>query len=258
VACFWLAERAAQPYQKERALPTGTFELVINLRDDRIQIFDRQQLDRIQSFCGTMICGVHSEYFVTDSAPDESILGVHFKPGGAMPFLPVPAGELHNAHVSLDVLWGANAGELRNRLLELDTPLARFRLLEQFLLERVLRPLARNMPVAFALQAFQRQPHAQTIAAVVDQAGMSHRRFIQVFRDDVGLTPKQFCRIRRFQEVLASIERQQQVAWADIALACGYYDQAHCIHDFQAFAGLSPAAYLRERSERINHVLLPD
>jgi AraC-like DNA-binding protein len=256
IACFWLAERAAQPRVRERALPTGTIELVFSLRDDEMRIFDRR-LDRGQSFRGAMVCGPHSEHFVIDSAPDELILGVHFRPGGAAPFFTLPAGELHNAHVSLEALWGANAARLREQLLEVVARPARFPLLEQLLIGYAPRPLERHPAVAFALRAFQRGPHMRTIAGVADQIGLSHRRFIQLFRDEVGLTPKQFCRIRRFQAALRSIDGQQQVAWADVALACGYYDQAHCIHEFQAFAGLTPTTYLRERSVRLNHVLLP-
>ncbi|GEM_PF-1956978 len=75
VEMFWLYEGFTQP-AKERALPTGTVELVISLRDDRLQVFDRHSAN--YNFRGAMICGPHSEFFVTDSAKDESVLGVHF------------------------------------------------------------------------------------------------------------------------------------------------------------------------------------
>jgi AraC-like DNA-binding protein len=247
---------------KERALPTGTVELVISLRGDRLQVFDRRNTDR--SFLDAMICGPHSEFFVIDSAKDESVLGVHFKPGGAFPFLNLPAGELHNAHVSLETLWGAPAFELRERLLEAKTPEAKFRILERTLLARASRCLTRHPyghcpAVAFALKEFERSPHLRKISDVTDQIGLSQRRFIQVFRDEVGLTPKLFCRIQRFQEVLRRIGKGQQFEWVDVALDCGYYDQAHFINDFQAFSGLNPTAYLAHPKDRNpNHVPIRD
>jgi AraC-like DNA-binding protein len=248
VELFWLYEGFTQP-EKERALPTGTVELVINLREDRLQVFDRQNTDRLRNFRGSMICGPHSEFFVIESGLDELILGVHFKPGGARPFLKVPTGELHNAHVSLDTLWGAKAVALRDRLLDPKTPEARFRILEQCLMAQVAWPWAWHPAVAFALKEFQGVPHARTISDVAEQIGISQRRFIQVFRDEVGLTPKLFCRVRRFQEVLRLIGRGR-VEWVDVALACGYYDQAHFINDFQAFSGLNPTAYVTHREDR--------
>ena len=88
--------------------------------------------------------------------------------------------------------------------------------------------------------------------------GISHKHFIAQFRAVVGLTPKRFCRIRRFQQVLAEVEARQAVKWADLACACGYYDQAHFVHDFQGFSGLNPSAYLTQRGEYLNFVPMPD
>jgi AraC-like DNA-binding protein len=69
------------------------------------------------------------------------------------------------------------------------------------------------------------------------------------------MPPKLFCRVRRFQQVLRFIEKEQPFDWVEVALACGYYDQAHFINDFQAFSGLNPTAYLAHPKERnANHV----
>jgi AraC-like DNA-binding protein len=258
VELLWFYQGCPQPHLKERALPTGTMELVVNLSHDQLRVFDRHESHSFRSFPGSMVCGAHSEFFVIEPNQDQSIVGVHFKPGGAFPFFNLPAGELHNTHLSLETLWGTKAGELRERLLEARTPDGQFIILEQFLLEQASGCLSRHAAVAVGLSAFQRVPHSRKIAEVVGQIGISQRRFIEVFRDQVGLTPKQFCRVRRFQSVLRLIGKGRRVDWIDIALACGYYDQAHFINDFQAFSGLNPAAYLRNPGERLNHVPFSD
>lgn len=258
VGLFWYFAGSSPVYAKERCLPTGTTELVINLREDRIRIFDNANPERYRQFCGSIVCGTQSEFFVIDRASEEEVIGVHFKPGGAFPFLPLPAGELLDEHVGLDDLWGAAAHELREQLLSACTPETRFAVLERWLLARLKRPLARHPAVSFALRAFQDVPHAQTIAQVSSRIGLSQRRFIQLFHEQVGLTPKLFCRVQRFQQVLRLIELQQRISWVDVATACGYYDQAHFIHDFQAFSGLNPKTYLTLRGERLNHVRISD
>ena len=91
---------------------------------------------------------------------------------------------------------------------------------------------------------------------MTDSIGLSPRRFIEVFSQQVGLTPKRFCRVQRFQHVLRSIYTRDSVDWADLALTCGYFDQAHFIHDFRAFSGLSPTAYADQRGRHPNHVPL--
>ena len=80
------------------------------------------------------------------------------------------------------------------------------------------------------------------------------RRFIQIFRDEVGLTPKLLCRVLRFQEVINTIEKRDAVDWVDIALSCGYFDQAHFIHDFRSFAGITPTGYQAGKTQFRNHV----
>jgi AraC-like DNA-binding protein len=256
VALFWLYEGFVAPHAKERVLPTGTIELVINLRDDTLRVYDRHNHSQFQSFHGSLLCGAHSEFFVIDTACQAAIMGVHFKPGGAFPFLQLPACELHDAHVSLDMLWGAKANDLREQLLDAKAPETRFRILQQFLLAQASRSLARHPAVAWALKELQCVPHTQPLSDLAAQIGLSPRRFIQMFREEVGLTPKLFCRIQRFQEVVRRIGRGQQIDWVDVALACGYFDQAHFIHDFRAFSGLNPTTYLAQRGEHLNHVPL--
>jgi AraC-like DNA-binding protein len=259
VAFFWLYEGDDPSHDKERRLPTGTAELVLNLRDDTLRVYDRKNTEQFESFSGSLISGAHSEFFVIDTANLASIMGVCFKSGGAFPFFKLPAGELHNRHVSLETLWGAEAGFLRERLLAATSAEIKFRLLEQVLLAQAVRPLTRHPAVALALKEFRSMGHLRLVGDLTAQIGLSPRRFIQVFREEVGLTPKLFWRIRRFQEVLHLIQKEGQVEWADVALTCGYFDQAHFIHDFRAFSGLNPLVYLTRRSEQhLNHVPLRD
>jgi AraC-like DNA-binding protein len=152
-------------------------------------------------------------------------------------------------------LWGASAAaELRERLLEAPTPERKLREMSQVLEEQVVRPLSPLPAVAYALREFGNQQRWRTVAEVTQQIGLSQRRFIQVFREAVGLSPKLFCRIGRFQQVLQHIQRGTSVRWSQLAMSCGFYDQAHFIHEFQAFAGINPSAYLTSKGERLNHL----
>jgi AraC-like DNA-binding protein len=253
VALLWLYDGWSMPHAKERALPDGSVELVINLREDETRLYDAEDTDTARRFSGTLLCGPHSHSFVIDTAEQTSVAGVHFRPGGAFPFLGMPADELAETHVSLETLWGGAARELRERVLAAPTADAKLDVLEETLNSR-LAAAARHPAVAFALSRFRANPHAGAVARVESEIGLSPRRFIELFRREVGLTPKLFCRVRRFQRVLASIHRQESVAWADVAVSCGYYDQPHFIHDFRAFSGINPTAYLERRGRHRNHV----
>ena len=237
---LWLLENATPSHASERVLPTGTIELVINLRDEKAPDFD------------AVVAGPHTRFFVLDTSRPESVIGVHFRPSGAYPFFALPMDELRNRQVALEALWGSRATELRERLLAAGTGEAKLLLLERALLSLLHRPHSRHAAIGHALAAFRRGP--RRIADVVDETGMSQRCFIRRFSDEVGLTPKAFCRIRRFQRAVALLHCTQDVDWAETALCCGYYDQSHMIHEFRELAGLSPADYLSRRTLRMNHV----
>src|ERR1035438_4126599 len=247
VELLWLYEGYSQPHDKERLLPNGCMELVINLREDQARVYDRRDTSQFQTTRGAILVGVQSEFFVIDTAQQTSVIGAHFKPGGAFPFFKLPAGEFHNQHLSLDLLWGTAAIELRDRLLEARASETKFQILEESLLDHARKPLLRHPAVNYALNEFGDLRRSPSIEQVTNQIGLSSRRFIDVFNDQVGLTPKLFSRVQRFQKVLRRIGMGRDVDWTDVALTCGYFDQAHFIHDFKAFSGLSPTAYAAHR-----------
>ena len=263
VEFFWFREGDHLTQSQSRLLPIGSMELVINLHEDRIPLFDRQSRAECGSTNGTMICGIHSEGFIIRIDSKISVIGVHFKPGSSPAFLALPARELSNQRIGLDELWQGRAAELRDRLIEAPTIESRFLILEQFLLmvmqlpDRAVLQEHRHPVVDFALREFARSP-TPTVRAVVDQIGYSDRHFNQLFRDQVGLTPKLFCRVRRLRQVLYLIAGKEQVDWADLAFTCGYFDQAHLIHDFRSLTDCTPTEYLAQRGFHPCHVVLPN
>jgi len=255
VEMFWLYEGYDPGHPRERLLPTGTTELVFDLDDAPMRIAPHDEA-AFRTFRGPVLCGVHAEPFVIDTSLPAAVLGVHFKPGGAFPFLPVPADEFRGTHVPLDAMWGARAHSLKEEVLNAPSTAGKFAALERGLLSAARRPLARHPAVRFALAQFLDGTPVGRVGKVADRVGLSRRRFIEAFRVEVGLTPKLFCRVRRFQDVLTHIDGHRRVGWSAVAQACGYFDQAHFINDFRAFSGFNPATFLAVRGAHRNHVPL--
>jgi AraC-like DNA-binding protein len=253
VRCFWYSEGAPQPHARERLMPNGEATIVFNLRDDTMRLYDADDLNRYTSCGVAALTGPRTGCFAIDTASQDRVIGIQFLPGGAFPFFREPAAELANQSTPLDCLW-KDAGEIREQLLAVPSVDAMFLILERALLHQLVRPLELHPAVGFARVQICRAPHIATVSGVVDRTGLSQRRFIELFRDQIGLPPKAFCRVRRFQRVLESVHRKARVDWAQVALDGGYYDQAHFIHDFQGFSGLTPAAYLARATEHLNHV----
>lgn len=253
VDCFWHWDGYPAPAAKERALPSGSLDLIINLDVDRLTFFALDEATALRA-PGMVLCGAHARYVTIGTGAGMTVMGVHFKPGGAAPFLRVSAAELEDTFVSLDALWGTRAPRLHAQLSETQSTQERFRRLEAALRSE-LQPLDIHPAVAEALHAFE-DPQLRSVADVNARTGLSPRLLIQHFRSRIGLTPKAYWRIRRFQAALRHLENSRGASGAEVAADHGYFDQAHLIRDFQAFAGMSPRAYLAQEVFRPNHVPL--
>lgn len=244
VAVFWYWQGHEVSSSKERVLPTGAADLVIRLGNPR------------PSDSG--ISGARSQSVIIERNTQDRLLGIHFKAGGVFPFLGFPSEELHNRGITLADLWGhGRASRLLCLLHHAKTVGMKFQVLERWLLQTVDRPLQHHPAVAFAMREFCSDPGLRSSAQVADKMGFSQRRFIELFRSEVGLTPKLFCRLQRFREVIRTIQNVATVDWADLAVSRGYYDQSHFNHEFQEFSGLTPGAYLGLRTPYMNHIRFP-
>ncbi len=246
-------------HRQERIVPSGTLEMVFNLHENGFRIHDAEQPQRFQRFSGAIISGTYTGPFIIDARQHTSVLGVHFQPGGAFPFLGPAVSELAGRHFDLEELWGPAAIELRDRLCAAHQPGERFRLVQQALLAHLFRPMEHHYAVRLALSLFCSPDPGLSVREVVRRAGLSQRRFIQLFAREVGLAPKQFCRVRRFQQTLGRLRQTVTPDWAQLVSDCGYFDQSHLIREFRDFCGLQPGQYLRDQNYRVkeNHVPLP-
>jgi AraC-like DNA-binding protein len=250
---FWYCEQYLASHRKERVLPSGRFQLIIHLTD----VFASQHdfvSGEMPLPSPMLVVGMRSRFGIVDTSMLRSVIGVVFRPGGACPFFDESAQCFYNDTVPLDDIWNSAASDLRYRLQEASTVHEKFRVMEVALLARLKKSFQLHPCVRYALGRFTRSPHVRSVIALTKEVGLSRRRFAQLFREQVGITPKLYCRVNRFQNVLQRIASGSPVNWADVALACGYYDQPHLNHDFFDFSGISPATYLASNPRSLTHV----
>lgn len=244
VELLWYFQGDEISNAKERVLPTGAADLIIRLDSARAS--------------DSAMFGPRTRPAVIRTSSRFEMLGVHFKLGGAFPFLQCPVGELHNAGVTVGDLWGERQAErLLSELHEARGAERKCRLLGQWLMRLAADRLDRHPAVTFAMRAFCSGPFGSA-AEIADKTGYSQRHFIELFRKEVGLKPKQFHRLYRFRRVVEAVQGRADVDWTDIGLSSGYFDHAHLIHDFREFSDMTPEQYLKFRTPFINHVRVPD
>ena len=188
--------------------------------------------------------GVHDAYVFTESMAPTRGLQVNLTPIGAHLLFGVPMDALANRVVELDDLFGADALRLIDRLCEARTWSQRFDILDEAILGRVLSARAPNPLVVRAAHVLRASRGAASIARLARDLECSQRHLIATFRDHVGVTPKTYARIVRFDHAVKRLRQADGLRWAEIADASGYYDQAHLIRDFHEFAGQTPGQFV--------------
>ncbi len=191
----------------------------------------------------SFLSGLDEHYTLVESTGLTSCLQVDFTPLGALRLLDRPLGEIVGRIVALDELFGPAAATLVEQLRE-SSWRGRFALLDEFFLRRFAGSEPCPGELAFAWRALQKQHGQVPIGALAEELGWSHKRLIASFRRDFGLTPRRAGRVMRFARAVRLLRGAPDPRWAEIALDCGYYDQAHLNRDFRDFAGVTPTEFL--------------
>ncbi len=226
--------------------PCGSMELVIHLEKPTMSFYVGNTRHTIQV---PLLAGPYSHSFRVDPSQSTAVIGIRFRPGAARLFFPIPAHELHNIDIALSQLYPAEADRLLNELSATTNEQVQMQIVERYLNQKLAKATPIHPSVRYAVEQFSRTGGLRRIAQIQSDTGLSHTRFIDLFREHVGLTPKLFCRVRRFRNVIDRIQKGVPVNWANLAADCGYFDQAHLIRDFRAFAGTTPLAFSKTVSD---------
>lgn len=219
----------------ERVLPDGAIHLIFNfgdrVRGDRGAELPCLAMGATCSPTRLMFRGAIEQVCVT------------LRVGAASSILGVPARELTDRGVALEDLWGASALSLLDRLSSLEDAGARVLMVSQALRERLHRaPSPASRAVREAIRRIARASGLVIVRELASELGLSERRLQQLFHAEIGLSPKEMCRLARFRAALDARRLSPARSWVDIALERGFYDQAHLSHELKTFTGLTPGA----------------
>ena len=226
VYCYWelKCENADALSASYGIVPDGCIDIILNC-----SVYD-----------GLSVIPSYTEFSEVTLEKNDHIFGIRFLPG-KLPFIvPFNAIELDGQSQQLDAIHSAIANDLQQQLFEAKDNLQRIQLVELFLKKRLYdaKSLADYRLDAALDQVYNQQGNAAIESAVAEL--ISPRQLRRIFNQYVGLSPKEFSRIIRFQKILYAMMQTPKGKWKSMHLDFGFYDQAHFIREFKAFYGKSP------------------
>ena len=230
----------------ERLLPDGNVVLIIDLTSEPKYIYDDETLQPVQACHKAWFSGIHSKGLLIPAGQNADQMVITFKKGKSFPFLQMPLTEVAGIVADTDLVM-KNISRLREALLHyapMGGPEEKLACAEQFFLREYLGKLEENPCVDYAVSRIVAAPDSLTMEEIAHNVGYSQKHFIHLFKHHVGVAPKSYLRIMRFQKTLTEIVAAKEIDWRMLALDCGYYDQAHFIGDFKKFSGYTPEEYL--------------
>jgi AraC-like DNA-binding protein len=251
---IWVARGHLGTPWRNAILPDGAVDLMVNLGDPQYLCLGSRS-DRVTAFSHSWLSGERMRPIVIEELGRVNLLGVRFRPGGAWPILHMPVSEFTGHVVELDLVPELEMEPLRQQLAETPTDEARVRRMQSWLMSRFTSGTSATPAVRYALKKMGKTGLAR-IGQLVAEIGISHKQFLREFEKCVGLKPKAFARLRAFQQVIDLVGHDPDPVWADAAVTCGYHDQAHFIHEFQEFTGVTPSEYLRMRGPFLNYLTM--
>ncbi|MBC7892061.1 MAG: AraC family transcriptional regulator [Sphingobacteriaceae bacterium] len=245
VRFFWTLENdlSLVPTAGERVFPDGCVELIVHY-GDAYQSLDLDGSIRLQPRC--FVHGQLTRCLHLVPTGRTGLIAVRFRPEGALAFLHRPLHEFTDQAVGLDDVFGRAGKELAETVVQARTESERLEILQKFLIDRLAASLQTDWVVAEGIGHLAVMQGQTDLCALRQRLNVSERQFERKFLHAVGMSPKLFNRVLRFQAVFQRAQLDPAATLTALSLESGYYDQAHFIRDFRAFTGLAPRAYFAE------------
>lgn len=241
VANLWFGEGSVS-YQRDRILPSGQSQLLINLGPTQYRI-ETGPPERRVPFRDVWYSALHQGPIDTEAPHGNILLGVTFRSHGTYPWLGETLADLAGQVVPLADIIGNDVLALRERLLNCPSLEGRFDQVQDWIVGRLSATRAVHPAVQWMIDRLAASGGRESVDALARSAGYSRKHVAHLFERQIGMGPKALARVLRFRKALGLLQGNHPPTWAALAHQCGYYDQAHLSNEFRRLTGLSPREF---------------
>jgi len=234
---YWFLETSLQDKNPvQRIIPNGCISLVFHRGEQMLSLSDNNLQSR------SFISGQSNNYSDLLQTGKVNMICIAFRPLGAKAFLDLHFDEINNLEVPIDLLDDHSLMALEGHLFQTNSVEMCVQHIENYLLNRLKLFKEYNfIRLAEIIKAIDAGEY--NIQKLADASCLSYKQFKRIFSEYVGISPKNFSRIVRFQKALHILQKDPEINFAQLAFDCGCYDQAHLIREFKSFSGYTPTEY---------------
>lgn len=175
-----------------------------------------------------------------------NILTIHFKPTGFYNIFDISPKELTDVYGETNPILGNDINLLYEEMCEADDSWKSITIIQTYLLKKLIlrKRIYRHLSIKAAADLLTKNKGICSIAKLTNDLNITLQTLEIQFRNQVGVDPKTFCRLLRFNHAVNLKLYDSNLKWTSIAYTCGFYDQMHMIKDFKNFTGLSPKEFI--------------
>ena len=232
-----------------KMIPNGCLELIIHLNDLHCDLEKDNTWSQTPDY---MILGLFTKPCEVRFKNFVKVFAVRFKPEGLYNVFGLPASMLKDRYEDMQLILGNGFRDFCHRLKEEKDIIAMIKCAENYLLNNLLdRKIGRNY-INLAAEIIRKTKGAR-IEDLADKLFISQRQLEREFKDKLGISPKQYLRLTRVNEVFRLLNDNQMLDLTSIAYQCGYFDQAHFINDFKKITGYNPSIFIKGSEQFISN-----
>lgn len=243
-------------HEVQKVLPTGQPFLIFELDGITRQVFDNVSLEPKREFKYFWYVGVQKEYLSISAHQNSEMLVVQFKAYGAYPFMHIEGSQCAERILGWEEVDGNGLLDLRERILGSATAAEKLEVMLGWLISRFDSTKVPSQSYIDLVQLLHDSPYDK-IGDVISDYEYSHKHLISNFNRYIGINPKYYSRIIRFNRLLMAVQKEEKLSWTKIAHEFAYTDQSHFIRDFKHFFGINPSQYIQNEYHKQEQNFFP-
>ena len=229
---------------KGAGFPKTAMSLVFNLNDN-FKLFTDFKFTDFTDYKKYWVAGLQTQPTYVESYGESKMVVIQFKTLGAYAFLKQPLQHFTNNYTELDCIYKKEADQVWEQLQEAKTIHERFLLIERFLSRNLLTTKIPNDKLISSINILFQKRENNSIKEICRQHNISRKHLNSLFQEYIGISPKMFSSLNRFQSILQAIGNAKPDKLSSIAYEFNFFDQAHFNNDFKRFTGVKPNEYIK-------------